>query len=146
MNANNDINNREAKLHQNACDITFDNKKDISLNSTENNYKISNSNNFNNSLNNFEYQQVRNITLNSIDDKYKNLENPFTSPDLPKRPEEERRARIIERMNRDRKKKFQSKSVDSGRNQNISNNYKERLHNAGNVFEKNNIFGDDNYE
>ena len=146
MNANNDINNREAKLHQNACDITFDNKKDISLNSTENNYKISNSNNFNTSLNNFEYQQVRNITLNSIDDKYKNLENPFTSPDLPKRPEEERRARIIERMNRDRKKKFQSKSVDSGRNQNISNNYKERLHNTGNVFEKNNIFGEDNYE
>ena len=146
MNANNDINNREAKLHQNACDITFDNKKDISLNSTENNYKISNSNNFNTSLNNFEYQQVRNITLNSIDDKYKNLENPFTSPDLPKRPEEERRARIIERMNRDRKKKFQSKSVDSGRNQNISNNYKEHLHNTGNVFEKNNIFGEDNYE
>ena len=146
MNANNDINNREAKLHQNACDITFDNKKDISLNSTENNYKISNSNNFNTSLNNFEYQQVRNITLNSIDDKYKNLENPFTSPDLPKRPEEERRARIIERMNRDRKKKFQSKSVDSGRNQNISNNYKERLHNTGNIFEKNNIFGEDNYE
>ena len=146
MNANNDINNREAKLHQNACDITFDNKKDISLNSTENNYKISNSNNFNTSLNNFEYQQVRNITLNSIDDKYKNLENPFTSPDLPKRPEEERRARIIERMNRDRKKKFQSKSVDSGRNQNISNNYKERLHNTENIFEKNNIFGEDNYE
>ena len=146
MNANNDINNREAKLHQNACDITFDNKKDISLNSTENNYKISNSNNFNTSLNNFEYQQVRNITLNSIDDKYKNLENPFTSPDLPKRPEEERRARIIERMNRDRKKKFQSKSVDSGRNQNISNNYKERLHNTENIFEKNNIFEEDNYE
>ncbi len=108
--------NREAKLKQNASEFTFDNKKDTSLNSSGNIYKISNNNNiFNNSINNlYEYQQMRNTTINSIDDKYKNLENPFTSPDIPRRPEEERRARIIERI---RKSQYQSKSVDSVRNQ-----------------------------
>ena len=57
---------------------------------------------------------MRNTTINSIDDKYKNLENPFTNPEIPRRPEEERRARIFERI---RKSQYQSKSVDSVRNQ-----------------------------
>ena len=105
--------NREAKLKQNASEFTFDNKKDTSLNSSGNIYKITNNNIFNNS-NIYEYQQMRNTTINSIDDKYKNLENPFTNPEIPRRPEEERRARIFERI---RKSQYQSKSVDSVRNQ-----------------------------
>ena len=105
--------NREAKLKQNASEFTFDNKKDTSLNSSGNIYKISNNNIFNNS-NIYEYQQMRNTTINSIDDKYKNLENHFTNPEIPRRPEEERRARIFERI---RKSQYQSKSVDSVRNQ-----------------------------
>ena len=105
--------NREAKLKQNANEFTFDNKKDTSLNSSGNIYKITNNNIFNNS-NIYEYQQMRNTTINSIDDKYKNLENPFTNPEIPRRPEEERRARIFERI---RKSQYQSKSVDSVRNQ-----------------------------
>ena len=114
--------NREAKLKQNASEFTFDNKKDTSLNSSGNIYKISNNNIFNNS-NIYEYQQMRNTTINSIDDKYKNLENPFTNPEIPRRPEEERRARIFERI---RKSQYQSKSVDSVRNQHnldFSENY-----------------------
>ena len=107
--------NREVKLKQNASEFTFDNKKDTSLNSSGNIYKVSNNNIFNNSINNlYECQQMRNTTINSIDDKYKNLENPFTSPDIPRKPEEERRARIFERI---RKSQYQSKSVDSVRNQ-----------------------------
>ena len=105
--------NREAKLKQNASEFTFDNKKDTSLNSSGNICKITNNNIFNNS-NIYEYQQMRNTTINSIDDKYKNLENPFTNPEIPRRPEEERRARIFERI---RKSQYQSKSVDSVRNQ-----------------------------
>ena len=105
--------NREAKLKQNASEFTFDNKKESSLNSSGNIYKITNNNIFNNS-NIYEYQQMRNTTINSIDDKYKNLENPFTNPEIPRRPEEERRARIFERI---RKSQYQSKSVDSVRNQ-----------------------------
>ena len=104
--------NREAKLKQNASEFTFDNKKETSLNSSGNIYKITNNNIFNNS-NIYEYQQMRNTTINSIDDKYKNLENPFTNPEIPRRPEEERRARIFERI---RKSQYQSKSVDSVRN------------------------------
>ena len=105
--------NREAKLKQNASEFTFDNKKETSLNSSGNIYKITNNNIFKNS-NIYEYQQMRNTTINSIDDKYKNLENPFTNPEIPRRPEEERRARIFERI---RKSQYQSKSVDSVRNQ-----------------------------
>ena len=105
--------NREAKLKQNASEFTFDNKKESSLNSSGNIYKITNNNIFNNS-NIYEYQQMRNTTINSIDDKYKNLENPFTNPEIPRRPEEERRARIFERI---RKSQYQSKSVDIVRNQ-----------------------------
>ena len=99
--------NREEKLKQNASEFTFDNKKDTSLNSSGNICKITNNNIFNNS-NIYEYQQMRNTTINSIDDKYKNLENPFTNPEIPRRPEEERRARIFERI---RKSQYQSKSV-----------------------------------
>ena len=45
------------------------------------------------------------LIANSIDDKYKNLENPFTTPEIPKKVEtEEKRARIMDRINKGRKK------------------------------------------
>ena len=53
------------------------------------------------------------MSLNSIDDKYKYLENPFTNPEMPKNADEERRARIIERINKDRKSHYKSQSVDN---------------------------------
>ena len=63
-------NDREKKLNKNGSELTYDNKKETTLNST--------SNIFNNSLNNYvDNPQLRNISLNSIDDKYKYLENPY---------------------------------------------------------------------
>ena len=51
----------------------------------------------------------------SIDDKYKNMENPFTNPEIPKRTdEEEKRAKIMERINRGRKR-VKSQSVDDAK-------------------------------
>ena len=60
-------------------------------------------------------QSIQTGTLNSIQDKYdkyKNLENPFTVPDTPINPTEERRTRIIHRINKERMS-YQSKSVDN---------------------------------
>ena len=106
LNTNNVNLNREEKLKKNGSEFTIDNKKETTINS--------NSNKFNNSLNNYyEYQQIRNMSLNSIDDKYKYLENPFTNPEMPKNANEERRARIIERINKDRKSHYKSQSVDN---------------------------------
>ena len=103
--------NRETKLYQNGSELTFDNKKDTTINST--------SYYFNNSLNNnIDYQPLRNISLNSIDDKYKYMENPFTTPEIPGYEDEERRAKIIERINNNRKKRYKSQSVDIIRNNN----------------------------
>ena len=66
----------------------------------------SNNSNINN---NYEYQQKN---LNTIDDKYKYLENPFTNPEMPKNAEEERRAKMIEKITQNRKSKYNSHSVD----------------------------------
>ena len=97
--------NKEKKLYKNGSDITFDNKKDTTINST--------SYNFNNSLNNYvDYQQLRNISLYSIDDKYKYLENPFATPNIPKDVDEERRERIIEIINKKRNNRNKSQSVN----------------------------------
>ena len=60
-------------------------------------------------------QSIQIGTLNTINekyDKYKNLENPFTTPDIPISPTKERRIRIIHRINKQRMT-HQSKSVDS---------------------------------
>jgi len=92
---------KEVKLIQNASEFTFNNKN------IQNNYDNSDNNNNNDS-------KVLLITT-SIDDKYKNLENPFTNPIIPKKTdEEEKRARIMERINRGRKK-VKSQSVDNAR-------------------------------
>ena len=44
--------------------------------------------------------------------KYKNLENPFTIPEIPKNAAKERRTRIINKINKERMS-LQSKSVDN---------------------------------
>ena len=113
--------------------MTFDNKKDTTINST--------SYNFNNSLNNnLDYQQLRNISLNSIDDKYKYLENPFTTPEMPKNENEERRERIIETINKKRNNRYKSQSVDNVKNKK-SDNIQKRANYLGNQ-----LFGEENEE
>ena len=117
LNTNNGISNinRETKLYQNGSELTFDNKKDTTINST--------SYYFNNSLNNnIDYQPLRYISFNSIDDKYKYMENPFTTPKIPKNENEEKRAKIFERINKNRNNRYKSQSVD-----NIRNNNNERI-------------------
>ena len=99
-------NTRETKLLRNGSELNYDNKRDTTINST--------SYNFNNSLNNYaDYAQLKNLSLCSIDDKYKNLENPFANPDIPRNPDEERRSKIIEKINKDRNIKYKSQSVDN---------------------------------
>ena len=105
------INNRENKIHKDGSEVAFDNKKESTFISTNYNYNLNNSSN-----NYIEYPQLKNISLNTIDDKYKNLENPFTSPEIPKNADEERRSKIIERINKNRINKYKSLSVDSVRN------------------------------
>ena len=106
------VNDREKKLNKNNSELTYDNKKETTLNST--------SNIFNNSLNNYvDNPQLRNISLNSIDDKYKYLENPFDSPEIPKNKDEEKRERIIGIINRNRSIRYKSQSVDNIRNKKI---------------------------
>ena len=105
-NGNSLNNNRDTKLFRNGSELNYDNKRDTTINST--------SYNFNTSLNNYvDYTQLKNISLCSIDDKYKNLENPFANPEIPRNPDEERRSKIIERINKDRNNKFKSQSVDT---------------------------------
>ena len=130
-NNSNLINNRETKLHKNGSENAFDNKKESTYIST--NYNFNNSSN-----NNIEYPQLRNISVNSIDDKYKNLENPFTSPEIPKNADEERRTKIIERINKNRINEYKSLSVDSVRNKK-NENIKKRADYLGNQ-----LFAEDN--
>ena len=96
--------------------------KDTTIDSIENTYKfITNNNPHNKTLS--ESQQIGTIyTLDEKNDKYKNLENPFTIPEIPRNPANERRSKIINRINKERMNRF-SKSVD-----NIKNkfNYNER--------------------
>ena len=84
--------------------------KDTTLDSLEYSFKKVNNNK---TLNLSESQQIG--TIYSIEekyDKYKNLENPFTIPDIPKNPAKERRTKIINRINQERLA-YQSKSVDN---------------------------------
>ena len=90
---------KEPKLIQNSSEFTF-NKNNINYDNNNNNREINNRGNVQ-------------ITT-SIDDKYKNLENPFTNPEIPtkKVEDEEKRIKIMERINRGRKK-VKSQSADS---------------------------------
>ena len=102
------VNDREKKLNKNNSELTYDNKKETTIYST--------SYNFNNSLSNYvDNHQLRNISLNSIDDKYKYLENPFACPEIPKNEDEERREKIIRIINRNRNRniRYKSQSVDN---------------------------------
>ena len=70
-------------------------------------------NNNNNDVNNNKIINGGNTEINDIDrtnsnnkreDKYKNLENPFSTPNSPKKNEkEERKKKIMDRINRGRK-------------------------------------------
>ena len=92
---------REVKLIQNSSEFTFNNKN------------IKNNNDNGDNLNNNDSKVL--LITTSIDDKYKNLENPFTNPEMPKKTEEEeKRAKIMERINRGRKK-VKSQSVDNAK-------------------------------
>ena len=84
--------------------------KDTTLDSLEYSFKKVNNNK---TLNLSESQQIGTIiSIEEKYDKYKNLENPFTIPDIPKNPAKERRTKIINRINQERLA-YQSKSVDN---------------------------------
>ena len=77
-------------------------------------------------------------TLNTIEekyDKYKNLENPFTIPDIPISPTRARRSRIIHKINKVRMG-YQSKSVDS-------TVYNKKIQSKRNSHLNKNLFVDD---
>ena len=120
LSLNNDVEIHNKKNSQ--SNFNKDTIKDTTLDSIENSYKfISNKNFHNKTLS--ESQQIGTIyTIDEKNDKYKNLENPFTVPEIPKSPTKERRSKIIHRINKERMNRF-SKSVD-----NIKNkvNYNER--------------------
>ena len=88
--------------------------KDTTIDSMDNSYKfISNNNLQNKTFNISESQQIGTIyTIDEKNDKYKNLENPFTIPEIPRNPANERRTRIIHRINKERMNNY-SKSVDN---------------------------------
>ena len=46
------------------------------------------------------------------------MENPFTAPEIPKNENEERRAKIIEKINKKRNNRYKSHSADNIRNNN----------------------------
>ena len=114
-------NNKEQKSIQNPSQLNLNNKNIFNnLSNTNNNNSGTNiinnteNNGFNNIYrNNNSYMNNKNEAItNSIDDKYKNLENPFTTPDIPKKTDdEEKRAKIMDRINRGRKK-VKSQSAD----------------------------------
>ena len=98
-------NKRNSKINHNK-----DTLKDTTIDSNETSYKVINNNKKLNLS-----QSLQTGALNSIDekyDKYKNLENPFTIPDIPINPSKERRTRIFHKINKERMT-YQSKSVDN---------------------------------
>ena len=96
--------------------------KDTTIDSIENSYKFTSNNNLHNKTLS-ESQQIGTIyTIDEKNDKYKNLENPFTIPEIPRNPANERRSKIIHRINKERMNHF-SKSVD---NIKYKFNYNER--------------------
>ena len=122
-------NNRNSKQNQNYTSF-----KDTTIDSINNSVKIHNIKNLNYS----ELKQVQKLYLKTLDekyDKYKNLENPFTVPDLPRNPAKERRTRIIKKINKERMQ-YQSKSVDKLSYKNQSNE-KRNSHLENNILEIN---------
>jgi len=110
-------NQRNTKSNQN-----YNAFKDTSIDSMNNSYIINNH-------------------LGTIEEKYykfKNLENPFTIPDMPKNAAKERRTRIINRINKERMN-YHSKSVDN-------TIYKNKLQQKRNSYLENNLFGDNDQE
>ena len=89
---------------------------------------MNNSYNLNNNL----------CTIEEKYNKYKNLENPFSIPDIPRNAAKERRTRIIHRINKERMN-YQSKSVDN-------DIYKNNLKQKRNNYLENNLFEDDERE
>ncbi len=122
-------NNRNSKQNQNYTSF-----KDTTIDSINNSVKIHNIKNLNYS----ELKQVQKLYLKTLDekyDKYKNLENPFTVPDLPRNLAKERRTRIIKKINKERMQ-YQSKSVDKLSYKNQSNE-KRNSHLENNILEIN---------
>ena len=73
------------------------------------NKNMKNNDDVNNSISN------KRELITSIDDKYKNLENPFDNPEIIKNEEDEKRKRkIMDRINKGRKN-VQSHSVDNAK-------------------------------
>ena len=93
---------------------------DLSIDSSLNNKKVKKENNNFNILKDTTIESMNNscnLTNNmcTIEEKYykyKNLENPFTIPEIPKNAAKERRTRIINKINKERMS-LQSKSVDN---------------------------------
>ena len=93
---------------------------DLSIDSSLNNKKVKKENNNFNILKDTTIDTMNNscnLTNNmcTIEEKYykyKNLENPFTIPEIPKNAAKERRKRIINKINKERMS-LQSKSVDN---------------------------------
>ena len=84
--------------------------KDTTIDSLENSYNIISNKNKNSKQ---DIQQIGTIcSIDSRYEKYKNLENPFTIPDIPKNAADERRRRILKRINEERTN-YKSKSVDN---------------------------------
>ena len=100
-------NNKDQKLPQNTNDLIMNDKTNDynNINNTKNNDEINNLNDNKNNKNE--------LIVNNIDDKYKNLENPFTTPEIEKKDEkEDKRAKIMNRINKGREK-AKSRSVDT---------------------------------
>ena len=124
-------NKRNSKQNQNYTTI-----KDTTVDSINNSVRINNDKN----LNYPELQQVHGLYLKTMDekyDKYKNLENPFTVPDMPRNVAKERRTRIIKKINKERMQ-YQSKSVDNISCENQSNK-KRNSHLENNILEINEL-------
>ena len=116
---NNNYNNNSFSANQNDKEV----KMMIKMNQNTMNDKNKNDkiNNINNSRNNKEISRLINnnnkekkdLVTYSIDDKYKNLENPFSTPEMEKKDEKEgNKAKIMNRINRGREK-AKSRSVDN---------------------------------
>ena len=93
---------------------------DLSIDSSVNNKKVKKENNNFNILKDTTIDTMNNScnllnNLCTIEEKYykyKNFENPFTIPEIPKNPAKERRCRIINKINKERMSNH-SKSVDN---------------------------------
>ena len=113
---------------------------DLSIDSSLNNKKVKKENNNFNILKDTTIDTMNNScnllnNLCTIEEKYykyKNFENPFTIPEIPKNTAKERRCRIINKINKERMSNH-SKSVDNAI-------YKNKLHIKNHSHLENNLF------